>query len=142
MALKHWIGWMLFKGVNDFDDRAVSGWADRLFSWAFVTILLICVSAFVSSVVAQDKPPAPPTLTPTEVQSLRLQVRQRDAVIAKVQLDAAQQKFQAALKDLSDEAERVKSENKWDKTVAFDVNSMSFTAVAKDAAPAKDKGKP
>jgi hypothetical protein len=87
---------------------------------------------------AQDKPPAAPTLTPTEVQSLRLQVRQKDAVIAKQALDSAQAKFQQALADLNAEAERVKTENKWDKSVAFDMNDLHFTAVAKE--PAKDKG--
>ena len=88
---------------------------------------------------AQDKPPAPPTLTPTEVQSLRLQVKQRDALIAKQALDSAQAKFQQALKDLADEAERVKSDNHWDKSVTFDMNDLHFTAVAKEPAPAKDK---
>jgi hypothetical protein len=106
--------------------------------YAGVLWFLIGMALFV--VHAQDKPPAPPTLTPTEVQSLRLQVRQRDALIAKQALDSAQAKFQQALKDLSDEAERVKSDNHWDKSVTFDMNDLHFTAVAKE--PVKDKSAP
>jgi hypothetical protein len=112
-------------------------WDLIIIRWLLMFVGIATIIIWLVSAHAQDKPPAAPTLTPTEVQSLRLQVRQKDAVIAKQALDSAQAKFQQALADLNAEAERVKTENKWDKSVAFDMNDLHFTAVAKE--PAKDK---
>jgi len=68
----------------------------------------------------------PKVYTPTELQTLRLQVAQKDALLAKNLLDQAQQNFQKSLKTLQDEGERVKAENGW-KDATFDPNSLAFT---------------
>jgi len=83
-----------------------------------------------------------PVLTPTEVQSLRLQVKQKDAIIARAELQADQAKlqsdqakFQAALAELQAEGARVKVENKWDPKVTFDLEKLTFTAPAPETKP-------
>jgi hypothetical protein len=68
------------------------------------------------SVVAQ----APAKYAPSEVQLLKLQVRQKDAQLAQV---AAQQAYTALLS----EAAAVKRENKWDDKVIFNPESLTFT---------------
>ncbi|SRR6266436_3718222 len=78
------------------------------------------------------------TYKPTELQSLRLQVRQKDAQLAQAALQAAQQQFQAALQNLTAEGEKVKVENKWPSDTQFSPNDLSFSAPA----PAKDVKKP
>ena len=81
-----------------------------------------------------------PKYQPTEVQSLRLQVRQKDALLAKERLEAlqaavqTQQKtFQDALKALTDESDVVKKEQGWPKETVFEPNNLTFTEPAKDA---------
>lgn len=68
-----------------------------------------------------------PKYTPTEVQSLRLQVKQRDAQIAQRDMVAAQEKFQNFLAVLQSEGDKVRLENKWPDTVKFDLNTLGFT---------------
>jgi len=65
---------------------------------------------------------------PTEIQSLRLQVKQRDALLAKAALEQAQRQFQQALTDLTSEGERVKQENGWAKDTQFQPNDLTFSA--------------
>jgi len=86
--------------------------------------------------LAQDGHPA--GLVPTEVQSLRLQVKQKDALLAKNLLEQAQSNFQKALNDLKDEGDRVKSENGW-KDAQFDPSTLQFTPAP---LPAKKGEKP
>lgn len=120
-----------------------------LLSIIFISLVLVLAFALLMSGLAraQDKlaAPAPGTgitpLTPTEVQTLRLQVRQKDALLAKQALDAAQAQFQAALKELSAEAERVKTEQHWDKGVTFDFQTLAFTPPAPPPAPAAKEKK-
>jgi hypothetical protein len=80
-------------------------------------------------VVAQSPPK---DYKPTELQSLRLQVKQKDALLAKQALESAQTNFQKALTDLQAEGDRVKSENGW-KDVQFNPNDLSFTEPKKEA---------
>jgi len=68
-----------------------------------------------------------PKYSPTEVQTLRLQVKQRDAQIAQKDAQLAQEHFQSVLAALQAEAEKVRVENKWPETVKFDPNSLNFT---------------
>lgn len=58
---------------------------------------------------------------PTEIQSLRLQVKQRDALLA-------WNRYQAALNDLSAESERVKKANGWPDEVVFNGETLKFSA--------------
>jgi hypothetical protein len=80
--------------------------------------------------MAQDGTPKP--LVPTEIQSLRLQVKQKDALLAKNLLEQAQANFQKSLTALQEEGEKVKTENGW-KDVTFDPNQLTFTPAAKEA---------
>jgi hypothetical protein len=99
-----------------------------------LTILsLLCLLAI--GLYAQDKA----KYQPTEIQLLKLQNKQKDAVIAKQALDALQAQitnqqkaFQEALKSLNDEAEAIKKENSWPKELTFDPNNVVFTEPAKD----------
>jgi hypothetical protein len=77
-----------------------------------------------------------PALTPTEVQSLRLQVKQKDAQIAQKEMQEATVKFQGALTDLQNEGKKVVTENKWPDTTVFDPNTLRFSEAPKPE-PAK-----
>lgn len=81
---------------------------------------------------------------PTEVQSLKLKVAQRDAIIAQQasqslhqQAAAADRQASDALKELQRVAETVKAENKWGEDVVFEPNQLTFTK-----APEKMGAKP
>lgn len=63
---------------------------------------------------------------PTELQRLKLQVLQRDAQLAQVQLQRAQQAFQGALAALDAEAGEVKKSNKWPAEVQFSPDTLTF----------------
>jgi hypothetical protein len=78
------------------------------------------------------------TYQPNETQSLRLQLRQKDAVIAQKDLQVAQQRFQGALNDLNAEADKVKAENHWSKEVTFAPDTLTFS-VPQLPPPIKDK---
>lgn len=124
----------------------------RLPTWALLPLAALCVvvgllPAF--SVCAQQAAPAPTQpvgtpVTPTEVQSLKLKVAQRDAIIAQQasqslhqQAAAADRQASDALKELQRVAETVKAENKWGEDVTFEPNQLTFTK-----APEKMGAKP
>lgn len=71
-------------------------------------------------------PPAPATYKPTELQALKLQVLQKDAQLAQVQLQRAQQAFQGALAALDAEAGAVKKANNWPADVQFSPDTLTF----------------
>jgi hypothetical protein len=75
---------------------------------------------------APASPAAPSKYQPTEVQALKLQVLQRDAQLAQIQLQRAQQAFQGALAALDAEAGKVKTENGWPKDVQFSPDTLTF----------------
>lgn len=62
----------------------------------------------------------------SEIQTLRLQVKQKDAQIAQQNVFVAQQAFSAAIKALRDEADKVKVENKWPAEVQFSPENLMF----------------
>lgn len=74
---------------------------------------------------------APAEYKPTEIQTLRLQVKQKDARLAQVDLRDAQNRFNQALADLNAEGEKVKVENKWPSTVMFSMDTLTFAVPAK-----------
>lgn len=80
-------------------------------------------------VVFADLPPQSGKYVPSELQLLKLQVKQRDAQLSQQALRAAQQSFQAAVNDLMAEAERVRVENKWPSTVQLNPDSLTFEDV-------------
>lgn len=63
---------------------------------------------------------------PSEVQLLRLKVKHKDAELAQLRFQQAQQAFQASITDLQEEAEKVKEENKWEAGVQFNADNLSF----------------
>ena len=92
-------------------------------------------------------------LKPTEEQNMRLQLKQKDAIIAYQQvqmvsaaLDRAKEQHQAAFAALNAEADKVKAENKWDLGTIFnpDFNEKTpaFTAAPKPAEKPKPEKKP
>ena len=97
-----------------------------------LSVLCLLAIALRAQTRTTPMPPVGPdtakTFTPTEIQSLRLQVRQKDALLAKKSLDDAQKAFQESLKALTDEAEVVKKENGWSKELQFDPNTITFSA--------------
>ncbi len=86
-------------------------------------ILLAVLLATVA--MAQDHPK---DYKLSEIQSLRLQVKQKEAIIAKNNLDQAQHNFQQALTDLTSEGDKIKSENGWPKETTFEPNTLQFSA--------------
>ena len=73
---------------------------------------------------------APKGYNPTEVQSLRLQVDQKDALLYKTNLEQAQRLFQDKLNKLTEDAKVVIRENKWPADTQFNPNDLSFSAPA------------
>lgn len=72
---------------------------------------------------------------PSEVETLRLQVKQREAQLAQKDLalaqklvETAQQSFQTSLLTLTAESEKIKTDEKWPSDTAFDPNTLKFTA--------------
>lgn len=113
-----------------------------------VRFILVCTLSFIGgwsvglvieAQTVQSKPPAPSVYVPSEVQLLRLQVRQRDALLAQQELARAQSQFQQALLSLNAEADKVKLDNKWPVTLTFDPGTVTFnepSLAAPAAAPA------
>jgi DNA anti-recombination protein RmuC len=86
----------------------------------------------VFALLAQDKPKEFKT---SEIQTLRLQNRQKDALLLKQRLDAlqaemqsTQKSFQESLKALTEEGEKVKAENHWPADTQFEPNQLVFSA--------------
>jgi hypothetical protein len=95
--------------------------------------LRLIIGVFGAMAVGTVGADEPVKYEPTEIQSLRLQVRLKD-----VQL--AQERYQVAVKDLLNEAAAIKVEQKWPKEVFFDAATMTFQppkTVIKAADPKK-----
>ena len=90
--------------------------------------LLFCLLCCVASVHAQDAKPAA-KFTPTETQSLRLQLKKEHALSLQKDYQVALNNLQQAVADLNAEADKVKDENKWDPTkVDFNGDKLTFAA--------------
>lgn len=89
-------------------------------TWRRVTVTVVLVLCCGSVLAQQTK------YEPTEVQLLRLQVKQKDAQLAQVQLQRAQQAFQGALAALDAEAGAVKKANNWPADVQFSPDTLTF----------------
>ena len=139
-----------------------SGLAEFLLVTALLLSLLILGVWSAKHALAAQAPPtsegAPLPLA--EIQRLRIENRYKDAQLAQVAVQQANQNFQRALADLTNEGERVKAENvgaachdpdekagkcaQWSaaketKDVAFDPNSARFTLIAR---PKPEPAKP
>src|SRR5882724_8201041 len=66
---------------------------------------------------------------PTEVQQLKLQLKQRDAQLAQVALREAQSNFQQKVKDLMEEGVAIRNEQGWPESVQLNPDALSFSQV-------------
>jgi hypothetical protein len=97
---------------------------------------------FAALVVLAAQTP-PPQYMPSEVQALRLQVKQKDAIIAQRDSQEAMSRAQAAFAALLAEGEKIKADNKWPAEVKFDPQGLVFIAPPPPPAtptPEKPKG--
>ena len=99
-------------------------------SLLLITLCLI----FAGTLLAADQPAS---LTPTEAQAMRLQLAQKDAIIAQqqfqllqVQIAQAKQVAEDSVKQLAAVGEAVKKENKWPADTAFDMQKLAFSPPA------------
>jgi hypothetical protein len=118
------------------------------FNLAMKLLSVLIVMAFLSGFIVGYAEDAKPKYAPSEVQALRLQVRQKDAQLAQRELQMTctepQQKFQKAISDLNAEAEKVKKDNGWPKEATFNPDTLAFTEPppAKPAVPPAPEPKP
>jgi len=68
----------------------------------------------------------------TEVQLLKLQVVQKDAMLLKAQMQDIQRQFGDKIADLQRTAEKIKLENSWPPETRFDMDSLQFSAPKED----------
>ena len=73
-----------------------------------------------------------PELKPSEVQMLRLEVKQKTALLAQRDVNDAQTRFNQALTELQDEAKKVEEENKW-TDAQFNPQDLTFKPMPKAA---------
>ena len=88
--------------------------------WGLTAIISICYVVHAQS----------PDLKPTEVQQLRLEVKQKTAMLAQRDVTDAQTRFNQALGELQDEASQVEKANGW-KDVQFDPQALTFKPMPK-----------
>jgi len=79
---------------------------------------------------------------PTELQQLKLQVRQKDAQLAQVALREAQSNFQQKVKDLMEEGVAVQKAQGWPDTVTMNPDSLVFTTTEVAKTDKKEPVKP
>jgi hypothetical protein len=89
----------------------------------FILFVVVLAAIWAFSLVARA---ANDALQPTELQTLKLQLKQRDAQVAQKDVYIAQQNFQRAVDALRFEAEQVKIDNKWPQSVQFDPDTLKF----------------
>lgn len=124
------------KTVNE-----VITFSDKLGRNIMLTIALAALLIGSAKIVSCQTAKAP-EYKPTDMQILRLQLKQAQAQTKKLQLNQAQAEFNAAYGALMDEANAVKKENKWPTETLVDPDKLLFSAPPKPipnppAAPAK-----
>src|ERR1700720_34429 len=88
--------------------------------WILVsTILMIIVMAIVGICIAA-RADEKKGYDITETQKLRLEVKQKDAQIAQMQMQAANNAFQKSIADFNAESKAIQKENGWPDTVHLD----------------------
>jgi hypothetical protein len=104
-------------------DSKMRNWMKALAPLATLWVLGLGAQAPVGRTVVQP----PSKYQPSELQLLRLQLKQKDAQLAQKDFFIAQQNFNASLKSLNDEAAKVKTENGWPGGVGFNAENLAFT---------------
>lgn len=77
-----------------------------------------------------------PKYEPSELQKLRLQIKQKDAQMAQQNVQIANANFQQVMAVLNAEVKAVEKENKWPDTLQIDFNTMEFKPAPEKPAPA------
>jgi len=72
----------------------------------------------------------------SENQKLRLQVKQKDAQLAQMQLSIAQSGFQKTIDDFNAEVKAIEKENSWPETLQVNPQNLTFS---EPPAPPKEK---
>jgi hypothetical protein len=105
-------------------------------------VFLVLIAVVGVAMGQQPQAPAGAKVEPTEVQTLKLKVAQKDAIIAQQQSQSLHQQAQVAdeaarktLADLQKLAEDVKKEQGWANDVVFDPNQLTFTRTDKPLKP-------
>lgn len=91
------------------------------------SLLFSFVLMFSGALFAQDAPAPAKKYEPTEIESLHLSIKQKDAIIAQKDLTVAQQQMQQAMAAIAAEAEVVKKAHGWDASVIFNPSTMAFS---------------
>ena len=91
----------------------------------FLILFLLCCAGLMAQ--STDK-----SYTPSEVQMLRLEVKQKTALLAQRDVNDAQTRFNQALTELQDEAKKVEEENSW-KDAQFNPQDLTFKPMPKAA---------
>lgn len=97
----------------------------------YTAIVLIFILFFLWLI---GKAQAPATYKPTEVQQLRLQVKQRDAWLAQRDAIEAQRRYQQAVGELNALGEAIRMENGWPESVVFNPDKVEFSQTPPPAA--------
>lgn len=63
----------------------------------------------------------------SELQHLRLEVKQKDAQIAQQNYAIAQSQFQKSIADFNAEAKKIEQENGWPETLKINIDNLTFT---------------
>src|SRR5580765_7750139 len=92
---------------------------------AGVILVILCLFWAARSINAQEKVKE---YKLTEVQQLKLQVAQKDALLLKAQIDALQTKFQERVTELMSTAQKYKLENGWPPETQFNPDTLTFSA--------------
>lgn len=103
------------------DDERKTMKITRIAAWGLAGILLLVTfRAF----------PVDEKYKPSEVQALRLQVKQKDAQLAQQAFSIAQQQFQQKIGDFNAEIKKIEEENHWPETLQVDPNTLEFRDVS------------
>lgn len=90
--------------------------------------LILWLAAAAAVTFAAPQAANAPKYEPNENQTLRLQLKHKDAELALVQAQIAQARYNQAIADLNTEGEKVKKENNWPDETIFDNDKLRFKA--------------
>src|SRR6266436_1060530 len=92
-------------------------------------IIITLIALLVGMVVAAIGTETSKEYKPTELQQLKLQVRQKDAQLAQVALREAQSNFQQKVKELMEEGVAIQKANSWPDNVTLNADTLQFSPV-------------
>lgn len=90
--------------------------------------ILVLVLITSSVAIAEDKPKK---YEASEIEHLRLQIKQKDAQIAQIYFMQSQQKYNEAVQDLYRECTAIRDQHKWPETVTCKPEDLTFSETPK-----------